>query len=218
MPHVKRHTTPLRIAILGPQGSGKGTQADLLSKKLHLPHVCTGDIFRTHIKYRTRIGRKVMRLLDAGTLVPDSMVNKIVRDRLNKPDCRKGFVLDGFPRTVSQARLLSTIFDDAYFVVALELSDREAVVRLSGRRLAPDGTIYHVRFKPAPKRLRNRLVIRDDDRPKAVRKRLRQYRQLTLPLIRWYEKRGMIERIDGSPSIASVAKRLAQVIAERRHT
>ena len=213
---VKRHPAPLRIAILGPQGSGKGTQAELLLKKLHVPHVCTGDIFRTHITYRTKIGRKVMKLLDAGTLVPDSLVNEVVRDRLNKPDCRKGFVLDGFPRTVPQARFLSSLFDDNYLVVALELSDKEAVMRLSGRRMAPDGTIYHVKFNPAPKSLRKRLVVRDDDKPVAVRRRLHQYRVLTAPLIRWYEKRGMIERVDGRPSITSVAMEIARRIKKHR--
>lgn len=216
MPNVTHHNKPIRIAILGPQGSGKGTQAELLAMKLHIPHISTGDIFRTHMKYRTPIGRKVARLLESGTLVPDTLVKTVVSDRLNKPDCRKGFVLDGYPRTIPQARFLSSLFDDNYLVVALELSDKEAVTRLSGRRMAPDGTIYHVKYKPAPKRLRSQLVIRDDDRPVAVRKRLRQYRQLTAPLIQWYEKRDMIVRIDGAPSIPSVAKAMMRRIADRR--
>jgi len=205
----------LRIVILGPQGSGKGTQAELLAKRLHMPRVCTGDMFRDNIRRKTTIGKRVARLINAGTLVPDSMVNIIVRDRLNKPDCRKGFVLDGFPRTIPQARFLSSLFDDEYFVIALVLSDHEAVKRISGRRLAPDGRIYHVKYRPAPRSLRKKLIIRDDDRPAAVRKRLRQYRTLTTPLIRWYEKRNMIERIDGSPSISTVAHNIVRVIKLR---
>lgn len=208
-------SSPIRIAILGPQGSGKGTQAALLSKKLHIPHISTGDIFRTHIKYRTPIGKKVTALLDAGKLVPDTLVMSVVRDRVHKPDCRKGFILDGFPRTVPQARFLSSLFDDAYFVIALTLSDREAVVRLSGRRMAPDGTIYHLKFKPAPAALAKKLVIRDDDKPAAVRKRLAEYRALTAPVVKWYEKRGMLEMVDGRPSIADVAREIVRRVAAR---
>lgn len=204
----------VRIAILGPQGSGKGTQAELLSKKLNVPHISTGDIFRTHIKFRTAIGRKVMKLLDAGVLVPDSTVQAIVQDRLKKPDCRKGFVLDGFPRTIAQAKLLTSLFDDCIIVV-LELSDREAIERLSGRRMAPDGTIYHLKYNPPPEHVRGRLVVRDDDKPAAVKKRLAQYRRLTAPVIAWYQKRGMVEHIDARPSIGTIAKSIARCLRKR---
>ncbi len=218
MSKVKRHTKPFRIAILGPQGSGKGTQAELLARRHHVPHVSTGDIFRAHLKRQTKLGKKIARLLATGTLVPDAVVMAVVRDRLNRTDCKDGFVLDGFPRTIQQARFLSTLYDDAYLVVALELSDREAVIRLSGRRMAPDGTIYHVKYKPAPKALRARLIVREDDRPVVVKKRLRQYRTLTAPLIRWYEKRGMLVRIDGALSIPVVAKNVARQLLNRHST
>ncbi|MFH0828621.1 MAG: adenylate kinase [Candidatus Kerfeldbacteria bacterium] len=215
MSNVRRHRTPLRIAILGPQGSGKGTQAELLSRRFRIPHISTGDIFRDHMKRRTPIGHKVKKLVDAGTLVPETLVLRVVRERLNKPDCKNGFIFDGFPRTIPQARFLSALFDDEYLVIVLELSDREAIQRLSGRRLGPDGTIYHVKYRPAPKSIRKFLVIRDDEKPAAVKHRLRQYRALTVPLVQWYEKRGMLVRIDAQPSIATIAKKISRVVSRR---
>ncbi len=196
-------TYPRRIVILGPQGSGKGTQAAIVAKRLRLSHISTGDIFRLHLKHRTSLGRKIARLLEAGRLVPDALTNRLVAERLRAPDCRRGYVFDGYPRTLAQARFLQTIRPPEA-VCVLELSDAEAVGRLSGRRMAPDGTIYHLRFNPPPARLRQTLILRDDDRPRAVRERLRVYRKQTGPLLRFYRRLGLVRRINARPKIPVV--------------
>lgn len=200
---VKRQKFPRRIVILGPQGSGKGTQAAIVAKRLRLSHISTGDIFRLHLKYRTSLGRKIARLLAAGQLVPDALTNRLVAARLKASDCRRGYVLDGYPRTLAQARFLQTIRPPEA-VCVLELSDAAAVRRLSGRRMAPDGTIYHLRFNPPPARLRKSLVIRDDDRPRAVGERLRLYRKQTRPLLHFYRRLGLVRRVNARPKIPVV--------------
>lgn len=171
-------------------------------------------MFRQHLKYRTTLGRKIAKLLDAGTLVPDVLTNAVVKERLSRPDCRRGYILDGYPRTLPQAKFLERIARPT-LVVALELTDREAVKRLSGRRMAPDGTIYHIKFKPAPRRLRRQLVIRSDDRPAAVKRRLVQYRKQTVPLRRYYRQRNVLAEVDARPAIAKVTTKL--LAAVRQH-
>lgn len=194
-----------RIVLLGPPGSGKGTQADILSTKLRLPHIATGDIFRWHITHHTVLGRRLQPRLRQGRLAPDRVVNRIVGKRLRQRDCGRGYILDGYPRTLNQAKFLERV-TPPNLVIALELRDREAVTRLGDRRIAPDGTIYHLRFNPPPKRLRAQLKIRDDDRPTAVRRRLHFYRRLTTPLLRFYERKGALKIIDGRLPISNVTR------------
>lgn len=207
----KSRKQPICIVLLGPQGSGKGTQAAALAASLRLPHISTGDMFRQHLKYRTTLGRKISKLLDAGTLVPDALTNAVVKERLRRPDCRRGYILDGYPRTLPQAKFLERIARPS-LVVALELTDREAVRRLSGRRMAPDGTIYHIKFKPAPQRLRRQLVIRSDDQPAAVKRRLAQYRKQTTPLRRYYQLQKVLAEVDARPAIVKVTTNLLAVV------
>jgi len=209
--------SPFRIIVLGPPGSGKGTQAVALAKRFRIPHISTGDIFRSHIKRRSLTGKTVARLLRTGTLVPDTLVNGIVQKRLSQSDCKRGFVFDGYPRTIQQAQYLQRTFPPS-LVILLELPDREVVRRISGRRLAPDGTIYHLEYKPPPASLRKKLIQRDDERPFVVRHRLKEYRILTKPLIRWYADKGILERIDGRPSIATIAQRIARTLSRRLAT
>lgn len=211
----KASRTTLRIVLLGPQGSGKGTQAALLARQYKLPHISTGEIFRHHLKYRTSLGRKVAKLLDAGKLVPDRLTNTIIRERLRHPDVRRGYILDGYPRTLPQAKFLNTIAPPAY-VLALELSDRAAVIRLSGRRMAPDGRIYHLKFNPPPVRLRRQVVQRDDDRPASVRRRLKIYRRETSPLLRFYKTAGVLRAVDARWSIARVHQNLRRILTTSR--
>jgi len=203
--------TYYRIVLLGPQGSGKGTQAERLARAFRIPHISTGEIFRDHLKRRTVLGRKIRTIMESGRLVPDRLTNAVVRERLRRPDCRRGFILDGYPRTLAQARNLERLAKPS-IAVALELSDSEAVRRLSGRRMAPDGRIYHIRFHPAPARLRRQLVIRDDDRPAAVRRRLRLYRKETAPLMSWYRRTGRLRTIDARPSIQKVSTAVRRVV------
>ncbi len=207
---VKRQTYRQRIVLLGPQGSGKGTQADILSTKLGLPHISTGDIFRRHINHRTAVGRKLSTRLRVGKLAPDALTNKLVAERLRSSDCRRGFILDGYPRTLNQARWLQRVARPD-LVIVLELSDRQAVKRLSGRRMALDGKIYHLRYHQAPKRLRATLLIRDDDRPAAVQRRLRLYRRLTAPILRFYDRQGVLKKVDGQPPIPAVTRAILRV-------
>lgn len=204
----------LRIVILGPQGSGKGTQAAVLARRLKLPHISTGDMFRLHLKHRTALGRKIASLLNVGKLVADVLTNRVVAQRLRKPDCRRGYVFDGYPRTLPQAKFLQRMAPPD-IVIDLELNDNEAVRRVSGRRMAPDGTIYHLVFNPPPQRLHGHLFIRDDDRPAAVRERLRIYRRQTEQLIRFYERKHILHSIDGRPSIPAVAKKIRSAIRQR---
>lgn len=199
-----KRESPKRIVFLGPPGSGKGTQAALLARMFRIPHISTGDIFRDHIARRTKIGRRVSRLLQHGTLVPDRLTNRIVRGRLAARDCRGGYVLDGYPRTRAQAFFLERHHPTS-IALLLALPDREIVSRVSGRRIAPDGTVYHLTYNPPPASLRRTLVQRDDEKPATVRRRLQTYRKRTDPLIEWYARKRLIVRIDGRPSISRVA-------------
>lgn len=207
----------MNVIFLGPPGAGKGTIAKQLSQDKAIPHVSTGDLFREEIKNETELGKKVQSILSAGDLVPDELTVEIVRKRLHQPDAQNGAILDGFPRTIPQAQALSQFYDiDAVFNFVLP--DEEAIKRLSGRRIAKSsGRIYHVIFNP-PKRegyddeTGEPLITRPDDREDAVRNRLNVYEKQTAPLIQYYEEKGLLIKIDASPSpeevYASVLKAL----------
>ncbi len=205
----------MNIVLLGPPGAGKGTLAALLKTELNVPHISTGDIFRSNIKNGTELGKKVQGILASGGLVPDEVTIEMVRDRLSNPDTANGYILDGFPRTIPQAEALGKMAElDA--VINFVLEDDEVVKRLSGRRLCPStGKIYHIVSNP-PKRegiddeTGEPLIQRDDDKPEAIRHRLEVYRAETAPLIGYYKEHGKIVDIDASPSPETV---LSSVIA-----
>jgi len=197
----------MRMVLLGPPGAGKGTQAAMLVKEFQVPHISTGDIFRAAIKEGTELGRKAKEYMDQGQLVPDEIVIGIVKERLAQEDCRKGFILDGFPRTVPQAdalqEALRSLGMELNAVVNLVVSEDELVTRLSGRRVCKNcGATYHLQFSPSKApgvcdACSGDLYQRDDDKEETIRKRLEVYNNQTSPLINYYEKTGLLKTIGG---------------------
>lgn len=198
-----------RIVFIGPQGSGKGTQAAKLSALLSVPHISTGDLFRSAIQHKTPTGVKVESLLAKGELVPDTMTNAVVAEAFAERQLQKGYILDGYPRTVAQAEYLDTL-GSPDVVIVLALSDDDAVKRISGRRMCVGcKQMYHTEF--APSQMDSvcdacgcALQQRGDDYEEAVRERLRLYHQETEPIVSFYEAKGLVKRIDGRPSIDDV--------------
>lgn len=212
----------MHIILLGAPGAGKGTQAELLIKKYGLAHVAPGDIFRQAVREGTPLGKKAKEYMDRGALVPDEIVIGIMRERLAREDCRRGFLLDGFPRTVNQADALGQTLQELGItldgVVNLEVSEVELVRRLTGRRVCPKcGANYHVMFNPPRTEGRcdncgTDLIQRDDDREETVRRRLEVYRNQTQPLINYYQERGLLKTVNGEQLVAKVSQDLARII------
>ncbi|MGE5599406.1 MAG: adenylate kinase [Bacteroidota bacterium] len=215
----------MNLILLGPPGAGKGTQAKLLVDRYGIPHISTGDIFRAAIKAGTALGRQAQSYLDRGMLVPDEVVIGIVTERLGEPDCREGFLLDGFPRTVPQADALErTLAEGKRTLTAaidLEVPDEVLLRRLTGRRVCHAcGAVYHLEAKApaAPGRCDacgGELYQRDDDRPETVAERLRVYAAQTKPLIDYYDRRGLLLRIDARGSIAEVDGLIVAALSAR---
>ena len=199
----------MKLIFLGPPGAGKGTQATGVSTKLNVPHISTGDMFRSAIKNRTRTGLEAQRYMDNGQLVPDSVVIDMVRERLAMDDCKNGYLLDGFPRTVEQAEALESIASpDA--VINLALPDERLLSRLTGRRVCGkcQGT-FHV-SKLADEKVcpvcGGELIHRDDDKPETIKKRLSVYHEQTAPLIGYYTGNGKLKTVDGDNRPEDVLK------------
>ena len=211
----------MKLIFLGPPGAGKGTMAVRLADHLGIPHISTGDIFRYNIKNETDLGKQVKAILDSGELVPDELTIDLVKDRLQHDDTKKGFILDGFPRTIPQAEALSE-FTDIDGAINFSLADEEIVKRLSGRRVHPgSGRTYHVMFNPPKVEGKDDvtgedLVIRPDDEVDAIRNRLEVYKRQTQPLIEFYEKRDLLTTIDASPKPDKVFEELTKVIEKLR--
>lgn len=199
----------MRMVFLGPPGAGKGTIAVAAKEYYGIPHISTGDLFRSNIKNETELGLKVKDILASGGLVPDSVTIEMVRNRLKEPDCEKGFILDGFPRTIPQADALAEMTDlDA--VVDFRIAKEEVVKRLSGRRMCPStGRIYHIVFNP-PKvegkddETGEDLIQRPDDKEEAIMHRLDVYTEQTEPLVKYYDDKGLIRAIDATAKPAEV--------------
>jgi adenylate kinase len=195
------------LVLLGPPGAGKGTQAKLLTAELRIPHISTGDMFRDHKARATEIGKQIQAIMDAGGLVTDDVTNAMVKERLSRPDCAAGFILDGYPRTAAQAGflddLLATMGRSITRALSYEVAEDALVERISGRRSCPKcGAVYHVTATP-PKQAGvcdkdgTALVLREDDKPENVRKRMQEYAGKTEPLKRFYADRGLVSVLDG---------------------
>ena len=205
----------MKLILLGAPGSGKGTMAQKLTTDLKIPQISTGDIFRKNLKEETPLGLKVKSIMAAGALVPDEITIEIVKNRLAEPDCKNGYILDGFPRSLVQAEALTT-FQTIDYAVNLDVDKETVVKRLSGRRFCPDcnGT-YHVSSLGNAETCPNcggKLIIRADDSEATVRERLRVYDNTTLPLIEYYEKQGNLLTVDGNGSVDEVYGRILSVL------
>ncbi len=204
----------MKIIMLGAPGAGKGTQAKMIAEKYSIPHVSTGDIFRANIKNGTELGKQAKEYMDAGKLVPDELTVKILLDRVAQEDCANGYVLDGFPRTIPQAEVLEDALkklgDQIDYAINVDVPDENIVRRMSGRRACLKcGATYHIEHIP-PKQegicdtCGSELVLRDDDKPETVQKRLQVYHEQTQPLIDFYTERNILKAVDGTKDMKEV--------------
>lgn len=214
----------MKVIMLGAPGAGKGTQAKKLAERYQIPHVSTGDIFRANIKNETELGKKVKSYLDTGALVPDELTVDLLMDRIAQPDCAKGYILDGFPRTLTQAEKLTEALavqgGDVDFAVNIDVPDENIVRRMSGRRVCPScGASYHVEHIP-PKtegicdRCGAALIVREDDREETVMKRLAVYHEQTQPLIDYYRAKELVLDIDGTKAMDEVFEAIVAGLGE----
>jgi adenylate kinase len=214
----------VRLVLLGPPGAGKGTQAKQLEDELKIPQIASGDLLRLAVRNKTPLGVEAKRYMDQGTLVPDDLVVKLIEERLADPDAKKGFILDGFPRTLAQAETLREMLERNHqsidLVLALVVPDREIVKRISGRRTCKNcGAMYHTIFDPPRNvglcnKCNSELYQRDDDAEDTVKMRLEVYDTQTRPLLSYYQDRGLLKRIEGVGSLDDVHRRIKTAIEE----
>ncbi|MBN1585244.1 adenylate kinase [Candidatus Uhrbacteria bacterium] len=217
----------LNVIMIGPQGSGKGTQSELLSERLGLPMVSVGQLLRAETDRQTGLGREIDRYLKSGELVPSDIIRHVIKDRLGDQDTDQGVVLDGYPRTVEQAETLDEIMTGlnrhVTHAIYLDISDETAVNRISGRRVCSNhrcGLNYHATLNP-PKRegvcdsCGHALTVREDDNPEAIRQRLSLFHEKSQPLADYYERRGILHRFDGNKEIADVSRDILGILRDR---
>ena len=212
----------MNIILLGPLGGGKGTQAKKIVEKCGIPHIATGDILREAVAKGTELGKKAKEYMDRGELVPDEIVIGIVRERLKQPDCEKGFLLDGFPRTIKQAEaldeMLKELGKDIDAVIYIDVPEEEVVKRITYRRTCRNcGAVYHLIYAPPKEdnkcdKCGGELYQRDDDKEEVVRQRFKVYMENTAPLIEYYEKKGLLYRVDGTKSIDEVFSQIDEIL------
>ena len=212
----------MKIIMLGAPGAGKGTQAKQIAGKYSIPHISTGDILRANIKNGTELGKKAKEYMDQGLLVPDELTCDLVMDRIQQDDCKNGFVLDGFPRTIPQAEALDAaltkIGEKMDYAIDVDVPDENIVSRMSGRRACLDcGATYHIVSLP-PKtegkcdHCGSDLVLRDDDKPETVQKRLTVYHEQTQPLIDYYKNQGILKSVDGTQPMEAVFTAITDIL------
>jgi len=212
----------MKIIMLGAPGAGKGTQAKMLADKYGIPHISTGDIFRANIKNGTELGTKAKEYMDKGLLVPDELTCDLVVDRIKQDDCAKGYILDGFPRTIPQAECLdnalSSMNDKIDYAVNVDVPDENIIKRMSGRRACVGcGATYHIVYNPTKEegicdRCGKELILRDDDKPETVENRLKVYHEQTQPLIDYYNNKGVLQEVDGTKDMQEVFDAIVAVL------
>ena len=214
----------MKIVMLGAPGAGKGTQAKMIAEKYGIPHVSTGDIFRANIKNGTELGKEAKQYMDQGKLVPDELTVKILLDRVAQDDCKNGYVLDGFPRTIPQANVLdealTKLGDRIDYAVNVDVPDDNIINRMGGRRACVAcGATYHIVYN-APKtegicdNCGKELIIRDDDQPETVKNRLKVYHEQTQPLIDFYEGKGVLKSVDGTADMKDDFAAIVEILGE----
>jgi adenylate kinase len=212
----------MKIVMLGAPGAGKGTQAKMIAGKYNVPHISTGDIFRANIKNGTELGKKAKEYMDQGLLVPDELTVDLVIDRISQEDCQKGYILDGFPRTIPQAQALDAALskrgEKMDFAIDVDVPDENIVNRMSGRRACTGcGATYHIVHNPSQKGdvcevCGEKLILRDDDKPETVQKRLTVYHDQTQPLIDYYTEQGILKTVDGTQDMNDVFTAVTKIL------
>ena len=212
----------MKIIMLGAPGAGKGTQAKRIAQRYGIPHVSTGDIFRANIKNGTELGMKAKAYMDAGNLVPDEITIGMLLDRIHEADCEKGYVLDGFPRTIPQAESLTAALKErgekVDYAIDVDVPDENIINRMSGRRAClACGATYHIAYNPPKKegvcdQCGEPLVLRKDDKPETVKNRLEVYHQQTQPLIDYYKKEGILAQVDGTQNMDQVFEDIVKIL------
>ena len=214
----------MKIIMLGAPGAGKGTQAKKIAAKYGIPHISTGDIFRANIKNGTELGKKAKTYMDQGLLVPDELVVDLVVDRVNQEDCENGYVLDGFPRTIPQAEALDKALaaqgQKMDYAIDVDVPDENIVRRMGGRRACVGcGATYHLEYAPTRQKgicdvCGGELILRDDDKPETVLKRLGVYHEQTQPLIEYYTNQGILKTVDGTVDMEDVFAAIVSILGE----
>lgn len=212
----------MRLVLLGAPGVGKGTQAKLINKKFNIPHISTGDILRNEVQEQSELGKKVKKILDSGELVPDKTILEIVNKRLVRPDCKNGFILDGFPRTIPQAKgLQSQLNNEGHLslkVIEIFIPEDEIILRLTSRRICANcGKVYNIIFNPPPEdgcctKCGGNIILRDDDREDTIKNRLSVYRKQTEPLISFYQKKDIFFQVNGQQSVEMVFSDIEKIL------
>ncbi|MBQ1487216.1 MAG: adenylate kinase [Lachnospiraceae bacterium] len=213
----------MKIIMLGAPGAGKGTQAKMIAEKYGIPHISTGDIFRANIRNATELGMEAKKYMDEGKLVPDELTVKILLDRVAQDDCKNGYVLDGFPRTIPQAEVLTAALekmnDAVDFAIDVNVPDENIVNRMSGRRACLTcGATYHIVHIPPKQegicdKCGSTLVLRDDDKPETVLNRLKVYHDQTQPLIDYYTEKGILKTVDGTKDMQEVFEQIVSILS-----
>lgn len=212
----------MKIVMLGAPGAGKGTQAKMIAEKYSIPHISTGDIFRANIKNGTELGKKAKSFIDKGQLVPDELTLDLIMDRFKEDDCKNGYVLDGFPRTIPQAEALDEALkangEKVDFAIDIDVPDENIVRRMGGRRACENcGATYHIVYSPTKvegkcDKCGEELIVRDDDKPETVLSRLEVYHNQTQPLIDYYNEQGILKSVDGTIDMKDVFNEIVKIL------